>query len=84
MKKILTLSAFVIATTLIVCGGCTDPATVADRSTEETAKAEQTPAPRVVAADATDRLPAADGKTDHDRLPTPVCFWFGWSQPVYV
>lgn len=64
MRISLTLSAFVVATTLITVCGCTEPETIAKRSTEETAKPDRPVAPRKLANETADRSHAAEGKTD--------------------
>jgi hypothetical protein len=60
MKTSLTLSALVVVATLIVCGGCTDPETIAKHSADETPEVDRAAAPRDIAEDTKDRSPAAD------------------------
>jgi hypothetical protein len=64
MKTSLTLSALVVVATLIVCGGCTDPDTIANHSAEETPEVDRATAPQDIAEESVDRSPTADRATD--------------------
>jgi hypothetical protein len=70
MKTNLTLAALVIATTLIFCGGCTDPETIAKHSADETPEVDRAAAPRDIAEDTKDRSPAADRDADSSESAT--------------
>jgi hypothetical protein len=58
MKTNLALSALVVATTLIVCGGCTDPETIAKRSADQTPEVERATVPRNIAGASNGGSPA--------------------------